>query len=53
MPHDLPDWQLVYHSFALWKKNGTLKRIHDALRGKVRSRAPLMSRGDSLLPPCP
>jgi putative transposase len=39
MPHDLPDWQLVYHYFALWKKNGTLKRIHDALRGKVRKKA--------------
>ncbi|MCY1077312.1 IS5 family transposase [Archangium lansingense] len=39
MPHDLPDWQLVYHYFDLWKKNGTLKRIHDALRVKVRKKA--------------
>ena len=39
MPHDLPDWRLVYHYFDLWKKNGTLKRIHEALRGKVRKKA--------------
>jgi putative transposase len=39
MPHDLPDWRLVYHYFRLWKKNGTLKCLHDALRGKVRKKA--------------
>jgi putative transposase len=39
MPHDLPDWQSVYHYFDLWKKNGTLKRIHDMLRIKVRKKA--------------
>jgi putative transposase len=39
MPHDLPDWQLVYHYFDLWKKNGTLKRIHDTLRKKARKKA--------------
>ncbi|MBU8898911.1 IS5 family transposase [Corallococcus sp. M34] len=36
LPHDLPDWQSVYHYFRLWKKDGTWKRVHDALRGKVR-----------------
>lgn len=36
MPHDLPDWRVVYHYFALWKKDGTLKRLHDELRRKVR-----------------
>lgn len=39
LPHDLPDWQSVYHYFRLWKKNGTLKRLHDTLRGKVRKKA--------------
>jgi putative transposase len=39
MPHNLPDWQIVYHSFRQWKKDGTLKRIHDTLRGKVRQKA--------------
>ena len=23
LPHDLPDWRLVYHYFARWKKDGT------------------------------
>lgn len=36
LPHDLPDWQSVYHYFRLWKRDGTWKRVHDALRGKVR-----------------
>ena len=39
MPHDMPDWQLVYQHFDLWKKNGTLKRIHDTLRKKARKKA--------------
>jgi putative transposase len=36
MQHDLPDWQLVYHCFAKWKKDGTWKRLNDELRRRVR-----------------
>jgi putative transposase len=36
LPNDLPDWQSVYHYFRLWTKDGTLKLLHDVLRGKVR-----------------
>ena len=36
MPHDLPDWQLVYHYFARWKKDGTWKKLNDELRRAVR-----------------
>jgi len=39
LPHDFPDWQSVYSYFRQWKKDGTLKRIHDVLRGKVRKQA--------------
>ena len=39
MPHDLPDWQLVYHYFDLWKKDGTWKKLNDTLRVKVRKKA--------------
>jgi putative transposase len=39
LPHDFPDWQSVYAYFRQWKKDGTLKLIHDALRGKVRQKA--------------
>lgn len=38
MPHDLPDWQIVYHYFAKWKKDGTWKKINDGLRRKVRQK---------------
>lgn len=39
LPHDFPKWQLVYSYFRQWKKDGTLRRVHDALRRRVRQRA--------------
>jgi putative transposase len=39
LPHDFPPWQLIYSYFRRWKKDGTLRRIHDALRRQVRQRA--------------
>lgn len=38
MPHDLPDWQIVYHYFARWKKDGTWKKLNDELRRELRTR---------------
>jgi transposase len=39
MPHDLPPWQTVYHSFRLWRDDGTWERINATLRERVRERA--------------
>jgi putative transposase len=39
LPHDFPKWQTVYHYFRRWPDDGTLQRIHDALRRRVRIRA--------------
>jgi len=39
LPHDLPKWNAVYHYFALWKSDGTWKRIHDELHGDLRQAA--------------
>jgi putative transposase len=36
LPHDFPPWQTVYYYFRKWTKDGTLKRIHDALAEQVR-----------------
>jgi len=36
IPHDFPKWQIVRYYFDTWKKDGTWKKIHDALRDKVR-----------------
>ena len=36
LPHDFPPWQSVYDYFRRWRKDGTLQRIHDALRREVR-----------------
>lgn len=39
LPHDLPRWKLVSFYFYAWRDDGTLQRIHDTLRGKVRAAA--------------
>jgi len=36
MPHDLPPWRAVYWYFMDWKKDGTLDRLHEELRGDLR-----------------
>ena len=36
MPHDLPPWQLAYHYFWVWRREGTWQQIHDALLGRAR-----------------
>src|SRR5215204_4341243 len=39
MPHDLPPWQTVYHSFRLWRLDGTREHTNAALRERVRRQA--------------
>lgn len=39
LPHDLPQWEIVYHYFQRWEKDGTWQQMHDVLRGKVRRKA--------------
>ncbi|MEV7892164.1 transposase [Streptomyces sp. NPDC002817] len=37
LPQDLlPPWQTVYWYFTWWHDDGTLERVHDALRDRVR-----------------
>ena len=39
LPHDLPPWQTVSHSFRRWRLDGTWEAINAALRERVRARA--------------
>ncbi len=39
LPHDFPPWQSVYGYFYRWRKDGTLQKIHDELRCRVREQA--------------
>jgi putative transposase len=39
LPGDFPPWQTVYGYFAAWRDDGTLARLHDALRARVRAAA--------------
>ncbi len=36
IPHDLPPWESVYDHYRRWKREGTLERVHDALRQELR-----------------
>jgi len=36
LPHDLPPWTAVWFHFRRWRLNGTLERVHDALRDELR-----------------
>ena len=36
LPKDFPPWETVYGYFRDWRKDGTLDRVHDALREQVR-----------------
>ncbi|RBM10737.1 IS5 family transposase [Streptomyces sp. PT12] len=36
LPHDFPPWETVYWYFTRWHEDGTVERIHDALRTRVR-----------------
>jgi putative transposase len=39
LPKDFPPWQTVHHYYRRWRKDGTILRIHDALRRQVRVQA--------------
>ena len=39
LPHDFPVWETVYWYFAKWTTDGTLVRIQDELRRRVRAQA--------------
>ncbi|MET9500017.1 IS5 family transposase [Streptomyces sp. NPDC006552] len=36
LPKDFPPWQTVYWYFTWWHDDGTVERVHDALRDRVR-----------------
>lgn len=36
LPHDFPPYTLVWYYFRRWRDNGTIERIHSALRAQVR-----------------
>lgn len=36
LPKDLPPWKTVYGYLHAWRKDGTVDRVHDALRERVR-----------------
>ena len=39
LPHDLPDWRLVYHYFRTWGRDGIWERVQQFLHAQVRIHA--------------
>ncbi len=39
LPGEFPPWWIVRYYFDVWRRDGTLERIHDALRAADRERA--------------
>jgi transposase len=39
LPKEFPHWSSVHSCYWRWKKNGTIDRIHETLRQKVRRQA--------------
>ena len=38
LPHDFPPWKTVHHYFRTWRIDGTWKKLHAALRERLRVR---------------
>ena len=36
LPREFGPWPTVHHYYRLWRRDGTLQKIHDALRQQVR-----------------
>src|SRR5919112_5624413 len=48
LPHDFPPWETVFYYFQRWTAEGTVDRLHAALRDAVRDaddRDPMASAG--------
>lgn len=39
LPHDYPNWKLVYYYFRRWMAEGLIEEIHEALRSLCRKQA--------------
>jgi transposase len=39
LPNDLPPYGAVWMQFCRWRNDGTLDKVHDALRAKAREKA--------------
>lgn len=39
LPHDFPPWPTVHDYYRKWRRDGTWKKFHDALRENVRVEA--------------
>src|SRR5436309_2562205 len=47
LPREFGPWESVYYYFAKWSRNGTWRKINDALRERLRSQTVNPSTGET------
>jgi len=40
LPHEFPPWKQVFEYYRKWRDDGTIAKLHDALRDEVRRQTP-------------
>jgi putative transposase len=40
LPHEFPPWKQVFEYYRKWRDDGTIAKLHDALRDRVREQTP-------------
>ena len=44
LPREFPHWSTVHSCYWRWRRDGTLEKLHDALRAEVRLKAGRMAQ---------
>jgi len=49
LPREFPHWSTVHSCYWRWRRDGTLERLHDALREEVRLTAGRMAQPSAVI----
>jgi transposase len=49
LPREFPHWSTVHSCYWRWRRDGTLEKLHDALREEVRLKAGRMAQPSAVI----
>lgn len=49
LPREFPRWSTVHSCYWRWRRDGTLEKLHDALREEVRLKAGRMAQPSAVI----
>ena len=49
LPREFPHWSTVHSCYWRWRRDGTLEKLHDALRAEVRLKAGRMAQPSAVI----